>query len=100
MSQNEWSILKSPHITERSSSLKQKYNQYVFKVNPNVTKGMVKDSIQKLFKVTVEKVRTVNVPGKWKRLSQGRPLGKRSDWKKAIVTLKKGDEIKLEEMQG
>ena len=100
MSQNEWSILKSPLVTERTTALKEKYNQYVFRVDTSTTKGMVKDTVQKLFKVHVKQVRTVHMPGKLKRLSQGKPSGKRSDWKKAIVTLKKGDTIDLNSSVG
>ncbi len=94
---NEFSILKSPVLTERSTILKEKYNQYVFKVAPEATKLQIKEVVSKLFKVDVEKVRTANFFGKSRRIAAGRPQGKRPDWKKAIVTLKKGQEIKLDQ---
>lgn len=94
---NQWQILKSPVITERSTLLKEKCNQYVFKVEPKATKAEIKETVSKLFKVEVEKVRTANFFGKSRRLAAGRPQGQRPDWKKAIVTLKKGQEIKFEQ---
>ena len=94
---NEFNILKSAVITERSTFLKEKFNQYIFKVDPGSTKGQIKDAVQKIFKVEVEKIRTANLPGKLRRLAAGRPEGRRPDWKKAIVTLKKGQEIKIEQ---
>jgi large subunit ribosomal protein L23 len=97
---NEFEILKAPVVTERSTILKEKFNQYVFKVDPDSTKGQIKDAVQKAFKVEVERVRTANFHGKLRRLAAGRPQGRRPDWKKAIVTLKKGQEIKVEQEAG
>lgn len=96
---NSYDVLKSPVVTERSTILKEKFNQYVFKVAPDSTKGQIKEAIQKIFKVNVEKVRTSNYEGKLRRLGAGRPQGRKIAWKKAIVTLKKGQEIKLEQEQ-
>ena len=93
---NELEIIQAPVVTERSTDLKQKYNQYVFKVHPDSTKGQIKQVVEKLFKVNVEKVRTANFFGKMRRLAMGRPQGRRADWKKAIITLRKGQEIKIE----
>jgi large subunit ribosomal protein L23 len=90
------SLLRSPLITERTAVMKEKYNQYVFKVDPDANKTQIREAVQKMFKVTVEKVRTANYDGKLRRLAAGRPAGRRLDWKKAIVTLKKGQEIKIE----
>lgn len=100
MSLNEFEILKAPVITERSTLLKEKHNQYVFKVSPDANKGQIRDTIQHLFKVDVENVRTANYQGKLRRLAMGRPQGRRTAWKKAIVTLKKGQEIKFEQESG
>lgn len=97
---NEYKILKSPVVTERSSILKEKFNQYVFKVDSEATKGQIRDAIKKVFNVKVEKVRTAIFPGKLRRLAAGRPQGRRADWKKAIVTLEKGEEIKIEQEAG
>ena len=93
---NIMEIIQAPVVTERSTLLKEKHNQYVFRVHPDSSKIQIKDTVQKLFKVDVEKVRTANYTGKLRRLAQGRPQGRRADWKKAIVTLKKGQEIKIE----
>ena len=93
---NLMSVIQRPLITERSASLKEKYNQYVFKVNPESTKAEIRDAVGQIFKVEVEEVRTSNYDGKLRRLAMGRPQGRKNSWKKAIVTLKKGQEIKLE----
>ena len=93
---NMLEVIRAPLVTERSTLLKEKNNQYVFKVHPDSSKIQIKDVVEKLFKVKVEKVRTANFPGKLRRLAMGRPQGRRPDWKKAIVTLKKGQEIKIE----
>ena len=97
---NEFNVLKSAVVTERSTLLKEKFNQYVFRVDPGSTKGQIKDAVEKVFKVQVQKIRTANLPGKLRRLAAGRPQGRRPDWKKAIVTLKKGQEIKMEQETG
>ena len=89
-------IIQSPIVTERSTILKEKHNKYVFRVQPDSSKIQIRDAVEKLFKVDVEKVRTANFQGKLRRLAQGRPQGRRPDWKKAIVTVKKGQEIKIE----
>ncbi|OGR51914.1 MAG: 50S ribosomal protein L23 [Elusimicrobia bacterium RIFCSPLOWO2_02_FULL_39_32] len=96
MALNEWNILKQPLLTERSSHLKEQNNQYVFKVDPLANKWQIKDAVQKIFKVNVRKVRTMNFDGKLRRLSQGRPQGRRIAWKKAIITLQEGQKINIE----
>lgn len=82
-------------MTERSTLLREKFNQYFFEVSPASSKGDVKKAVEELFKVKVLRVRTMNVRGKFRRF--GRSGGKRPDWKKAIVTLKPGDSIELVE---
>jgi len=82
-----------PLMTERSTLLREKYNQYFFEVAPASTKTDVKRAVEELFKVKVLRVRTMNVGGKFRRF--GRGGGYRPDWKKAIVTLKPGDSIEL-----
>ena len=82
-----------PLMTERSTLLKEQFNQYVFAVMPTSTKTDVKRAIEELFKVKVSAVRTMNVKGKFRRFGKGG--GFKSDWKKAIVTLKTGDKIEL-----
>lgn len=86
-------VLKRPIITEKGTLLKDKFNKVTFEVNPKFNKIEIKEAIERIFKVKVLNVRVINVPGKKKRL--GRTLGKRSDWKKAIVTLKPGERIEF-----
>ena len=99
MSIINYNIIEKPVITERSTILKDKLNQYVFKVSPSASKYAIAEAIENLFKVEVEKVRTANFSGKLRRLAMGRPQGRRSEWKKAFVTLKKGQSINLEIQQ-
>ena len=95
---NPYSILSRPLLTERSTILKEKFNQYVFEVTPAATKPDIKRAVEELFKVKGERVRTMNVLGQNKRM--GRSVGKRPDWKKAIVTLGEGQRIDLVEQAG
>ncbi len=87
----EYKILRKPMITEKSSTLKDDNNQVVFEVDPKANKSEISKAVEKLFKVTVLSVRTQNRAGKRKRL--GRHLGRRKNWKKAIVTLRQGDRV-------
>ena len=84
-------VLKAPHISEKSTMVTEKQNTIVFKVATNATKADIKAAVEKLFDVKVEAVRTLNVMGKTKRT--GARVGKRSDWKKAYVTLVPGQDI-------
>ena len=84
-------ILLAPHVSEKSTRTAESANQVVFKVLPNATKVEVKQAVELLFKVNVDKVTVCNVAGKVKRHRQ--MLGKRKDWKKAYVSLAKGQEI-------
>lgn len=95
---NPYQILTRPLLTERSTNLKEKYNQYVFAVSPAASKPEIKRAVEAIFKVKVERVRTMNVLGQDKRM--GRSQGKRPDWKKAIVTLGEGQKIDLVEQAG
>jgi large subunit ribosomal protein L23 len=87
------SIIKKPMITEKGAKLREKHNSYTFQVSPEANKIEIREAIHSIFKVDVEEVRTINVQGKFKRL--GRTSGRRSAWKKAIVTLKQGQTIDL-----
>ena len=82
----------SPNITEKATSLSE-FNKLVFKVNKNVTKNSIKRSVEKIFKVNVIKINTINLKRK-KKLVQGKKSFK-PGYKKAIVTLKKGQSIDL-----
>lgn len=84
-------IIRRPLITEKSTSQKDESHQYAFEVDRNANKIEIRTAVERLFKVKVLQVRTINVLGKIKRL--GRKYGKRPDWKKAIVTLREGDRI-------
>jgi large subunit ribosomal protein L23 len=85
-----------PLLTERSTLLREQ-NKYLFEVAPRATKGQIKDAVQTTFKVKVLGVNTMNMPGKLRR--RGAHAGYQSDWKKAVVTLKEGQEIKHAEPQ-
>jgi large subunit ribosomal protein L23 len=91
MSYDSRRILKSHIVTERSTLLKEKNNEYVFEVDKRATKHTIKTAVEKAFKVKVDEVRTVLVPGKLKRMGQN--AGKTPTWKKAIVRLKKDQRI-------
>jgi large subunit ribosomal protein L23 len=86
-----YNVIRKPRLTEKTMYLVDQ-NHYTFVVHPKANKLQIAESIEKAFGVTVLKVRTMNLEGKKKRL--GRFVGKRADWKKAIVTLKDGDSIK------
>ena len=88
---NMFDVLRAPQMSEKTLSLKEEANQFAFEVDPRANKIQIKESIEKSFKVSVLKVRTMNVRGKKKRL--GRYPGRKSSWKKALVTLKEGDTI-------
>lgn len=80
-------------ITEKSNFLKQAANQVVFEVHRDANKLEIKQAVQKLFNVKVARVNIMQYEGKRKRV--GRYIGKRPDWKKAVVTLKKGETIEF-----
>jgi len=86
-----YQILLSPHVSEKGSLLADEQNQHVFKVLPGATKSEVKEAVENVFKVKVEKVRIMNVKGKTKRF--GGRMGKRSDLRKAYVTLISDNDI-------
>ena len=85
-------IIIEPIVSERSMDLMQE-NKYVFYVDNKANKVEIKKAVEELFDVEVEKVRTINVKGKPKRL--GRYEGYTPQRKKAVVTLKEGDSIEL-----
>lgn len=87
------SVIQKPLITERATNLKALSNQYVFRVATGATKSDIKAAVEQLFKVTVLSVNTMRVHGKFRRLGSARGAY-RPDWKKAIVALKAGQEIR------
>lgn len=92
MAMNPRDLLLKPVITEKSSQMMQE-NKYTFKVPLTANKVEIRQAIEAVFKVKVLKVNTVRVFGKTKRV--GRFVGKRSDYKKAIVKLAEGEKISL-----
>ena len=87
---NLYDIVKFPVVTEKSTKISEN-NQFVFKVDIDTSKDEVKKAIEKLFKVKVKSVNTINVKGK-KKVFKG-TKGKRSDYKKAVITLLKGETL-------
>ncbi|MBS5888044.1 MAG: 50S ribosomal protein L23 [Negativicoccus massiliensis] len=85
-------ILIKPIVTEKSTALMAE-GKYTFKVPLNANKYQIRDAVEEIFNVKVAAVSTMRMEGKKKRM--GRFEGKRSDWKKAIVTLKEGETIEL-----
>ena len=86
-------VIKMPLVSEKSTNLRADQNKYVFRVDKNANKLQIKRAVEELFKVKVEDVTTMMMYGRPKRL--GRYEGRRPDWKKAIVKLKKGEAIEL-----
>lgn len=85
-------VLLAPHVSEKATILaEQEAKQFVFKVAKDATKREIKKAVETLFEVEVKSVSTLNVKGKRKRF--GLVEGKRSDWKKAYVSLKPGQDI-------
>lgn len=89
-----YDIIQTVHLTEKSSVLSEKGNQYVFRVNTKANKVQIRQAIEKLFKKKVTRVNTLNYAGKIKRGRTGH-MGRNNHWKKAIVTLAPGEKIDL-----
>lgn len=86
-------IIKAPVVTEKAATVSQDKNQYSFYVDPKANKTEIKEAIEKLFNVSVEEVRTINVHPRKKRV--GRYTGLTNRKKKAIVKLAAGQTIEL-----
>ena len=84
-------VLKAPHVSEKATNNAEKSNTIVFKVALDANKVEIANAIEQLFEVKVDSVRTVVVKGKTKR--RGAKIGRCSDWKKAYVTLQKGQSL-------
>jgi large subunit ribosomal protein L23 len=89
-----FSIIKSFGLTEKGVELSESAGKYFFVVHPEANKFEIKDAVEERFGVKVSSVNTQNYAGKRKRLRMQR-YGKRSDWKRAIVTLEDGHKIDL-----
>ncbi|EKD86507.1 MAG: hypothetical protein ACD_37C00267G0011 [uncultured bacterium] len=92
-----YEIIKEPIISEKATEMNTKFNQVVFKVDKRANKYQIKKAVEKIYEkngVRVDKVRTMNVPGKLKRVRSR--AGRLSGWKKAIVSLKKGSKLEFQ----
>jgi large subunit ribosomal protein L23 len=88
---NLYEVIRRPLVTEKSTTLKESQSTLCFEVHRDATKPEIKKAVETLFSTKVADVRVANVHGKVKR--QGRHAGKRPDWKKAYVVLKKGEKM-------
>jgi large subunit ribosomal protein L23 len=93
MSKDAHQILIRPLLTEKMTGMKEQQNKVCFLVNPRANKIEIKQAAEEVLKVKIDSVNIINTKGKRKRL--GRYEGKRSDLKKAILTLKKGEKLEL-----
>ncbi len=91
-----YQVLLAPHISEKSTIAAEDSNQIVFRVASTATKIEVRQAVEGLFDVQVERVSVVNVKGKTKRTRNG--LGRQSDWRKAYVRLAAGQDIDFASM--
>jgi large subunit ribosomal protein L23 len=91
---NTFEVIKTVRLTEKGTRQGEKYNQYTVVADCRANKPEIRRAVQELFKVKVTKVNTLNVRGKFRRQRTSQ-AGQAPSWKKAIVTLKKGDKIVL-----
>jgi large subunit ribosomal protein L23 len=89
----DYDIIRRPVITEKTNIQKDESNQVTFEVDSRANRIEVKRAVEKIFNVKVADARTMNIRGKVKR--RGRIMGKRRNWKKAIVTLMPGERIEF-----
>ena len=91
-----YDVLRRPVITEKSNYQSGVLNQYVFEVDRRATKAQIKEAVEILFDVTVERVNVINVPAKRTRRARSRRLSvRRQGFKKAIVTLPDNEKIDI-----
>jgi large subunit ribosomal protein L23 len=86
-----YNVIKRPVITEKGLQLKDTARTLCFEVEDKASKKQIQEAVEQLFKVKVQDVRTMVVPGKMRR--RGKYTGYRSDWKKAYVTLREGEKM-------
>jgi large subunit ribosomal protein L23 len=87
-------VIKTVRVTEKGSTQAEKFNQYTVVADPRANKIQIRQAVEELFKVKVIRVNTVSIRGKDRRQRTAQ-AGKDPNWKKALVTLKKGDRISL-----
>ena len=95
MRRDPYTVLLSPLLTEKITAMRESGNKVAFLVRKDSNRIEIKRAVESALKVKVERVNVMNVRGKTKRL--GRFVGKRPDWKKAVVTLKEGEKLELYE---
>ena len=95
---NHYQILKKPLITEKTTQMLAEGNWVAFQVHPQANKIQIKEAVEEVFSVTVTRVNTLIVPGKYRRF--GKAVGHTKSWKKAMLRLREGDKIELFEGAG
>ncbi len=88
-----YQVIREPRITEKANIQKEDTNQVTFKVHKKANKVEIRQAVETFFKTKVLDVRTMNVRGKRRRM--GKTVGKKSDWKKAVVRLAPGENIEF-----
>ena len=88
-----YQVIREPHIAEKGNLQKELFNQVIFKVDKRANKIEIRKAVEILFKKKVLEVKTINMKGKKRRV--GRNIGKKPDWKKAIVKLAPGENIEF-----
>ena len=91
---NSFEIIKTVRVTEKGSTQSEKFNQYTVVADRRANKTQIRHAVQELFKVKVVDVSTMNVRGKYRRQRTSQ-AGQAPNWKKAVVTLMRGDKIVL-----
>jgi len=91
---NVHDILRRPVITEKNTKLRAQ-NKYTFEVADGATKPMIREAVERIFKVNVTAVNVVHVPGKLRRVGRQRRPSLTSPWRKAVVTLRPGQRIEF-----
>ncbi len=89
----QYDIIRGPVVTEKTTLQKEIHNQVTFKVDKKANRVEIKDAVERNFNTRVKQVRTVQVKGKVRQ--RGRIIGKKKEWKKAIVTLMPGQKIEF-----
>lgn len=90
-----YDVIKAPVLSEESTIQTAANNKYIFKVFPEANKEQIRKAVERQFDVKVTSVNTMNYSGKKAGRPGRRVFGRKSDWKKAIVTLRDGDKIEL-----
>lgn len=93
MANSIYQVLKRPVVTEKTTAMREVAGNYVFEVDTDSNKIEIRQAVEKLFNVRVKDVRTAIVRGKFRRTRKG--IGRKPNWKKAVVTLHDGETIEL-----